>query len=396
MKIFIIFIYLIIYTHSTYSGVKESSDNLDNIKTKIKTIDKEIIDKKAEQKEIDTNIKKQDKKISSTRKEIHNINKKSKQNKKKLTKLEKNQKVLTSEIKINKQYLSEFIRDIHKKGDISYLKSIIEGKNPSAIVRDEKLQSFYTIAQIELINKLHKKSEQLKETKKIIKKTIKKVDNLKKDKTKIQKKLENEKLKKKKILASVKNEIKNKEQIKKKLVADEKELKKIIDNLVKKATNDEKIKQATKIVKKNKSSEKITPVPLEGGTFNKLKGKLNLPVKGKIKYKFGTKRKDTGIKWKGIFISAKEGSEVKAIANGKVAYADWLRGFGNLIIIDHGKGYMSLYGYNESVLLNVNDDVKTGESVATVGNSGGIGISGLYYELRKDSKPFNPIAWTKK
>ena len=102
------------------------------------------------------------------------------------------------------------------------------------------------------------------------------------------------------------------------------------------------------------------------------------------------------LKWKGIFISADEGQEVKAVGDGKIAYADWLRGFGNLVIIDHGNGYMSLYGYNESVVVNVNDNVKTADTIATVGNTGGIGVSGLYYELRKNSKPFDPLSWTKK
>ena len=130
-----------------------------------------------------------------------------------------------------------------------------------------------------------------------------------------------------------------------------------MDEWVKKAEKEEEKEQLRKKeTKKTKSTEKV--VPYEGGTFAKLKGKLTLPLKGKIRYKFGTKRKDTGVVWKGIFIEGKEGQDVKSVGHGKVAYADWLRGFGNLIIIDHGQGYMSLYGYNESVLLNVNDEVK--------------------------------------
>jgi murein hydrolase activator len=199
---------------------------------------------------------------------------------------------------------------------------------------------------------------------------------------------------KKQLLVIVDNEIKNKEQIKQKLIEDEKKLKSIIDELLKKAAKEDKDQIRLKETKKTKSNE--TVIPFEGGDFKKLKGKLPYPVKGNIKYQFDTKRKDTGIKWKGIFITAKEGEEVIAVANGKVAYADWLRGFGNLIIIDHGQGYMSLYGYNESILLNVNDEVRAGEVIATVGNTGGLGIDGLYYELREDSKPFDPISWSKK
>jgi len=217
---------------------------------------------------------------------------------------------------------------------------------------------------------------------------------LKSEKSKTAKKLEMEKKGKKQLLASVNKTIQTKQQIKNKLIEDEKKLKSIIDELVKKAAEEEKLRLKQKNVKKDKSSEKV--LPFKGGSFNKLKGKLQLPTKGKVKYKFNTKRKDTGVKWKGVFISADEGQEVKAVGDGKIAYADWLRGFGNLVIIDHGNGYMSLYGYNESVVVNVNDNVKTADTIATVGNTGGIGVSGLYYELRKNSKPFDPLSWTKK
>ena len=118
-------------------------------------------------------------------------------------------------------------------------------------------------------------------------------------------------------------------------------------------------------------------------------------MKGKIIHKYGKKRPDTGIKWKGLFIKANEGDEVYAVAKGKVVFADWLRGFGNLIILDHGDGYMSLYGNNESIIVQQGLIVKGGDVIATVGNSGGNSSNGLYYELRKNSKPFNPLAWTK-
>ena len=395
MKIIFITLFLLFYLPPATSGIDESTKDLDNVKKQIKDIDKEIKKNKDKKKNIDNEIKQQEKKISKTRKEIHSINKKSKQNQKKLEQLNQDQKKLEQEIDKKKIYLSAFFLDIHKKGDSSYLKSIIDGDNPGDILRDQKLKSYFTSAQVELIDQLQTDKKKLLDTKKIINKTIAKIDRQKKDKNKIKKQLESEKSNKKQLLASVAKEIKNKEQAKKKLIDDEKKLKSIIDELVIKAAKEEEKEQLRKKeTKKTKSTEKV--VPFKGGSFAKLKGKLTLPLKGKIRYKFGTKRKDTGIKWKGIFIEGKEGQDVKSVGNGKVAYADWLRGFGNLIIIDHGQGYMSLYGYNESVLLNVNDEVKEGDIIATVGNTGGLGINGLYFELRKNSKPFNPLGWTKK
>ena len=112
-------------------------------------------------------------------------------------------------------------------------------------------------------------------------------------------------------------------------------------------------------------------------------------------YKFGKKRPATGTRWKGIFIKAKEGVEVYAVAEGQIVFSDWITGYGNIIIINHGKGYMSLYGNNQSLLKQPNEIVKRGDVIAIVGNSGGNKFNGVYYELRKNSKPFNPLSWTK-
>jgi septal ring factor EnvC (AmiA/AmiB activator) len=110
---------------------------------------------------------------------------------------------------------------------------------------------------------------------------------------------------------------------------------------------------------------------------------------------FGAPREGGGLSWKGLFIRATQGSEVRAVAQGKVAFADWLRGFGNLVIIDHGEGYMSLYSNNESLYKQTGEAVKAGEAIASVGNSGGQEDSGVYFELRHQSKPINPMLWVK-
>jgi septal ring factor EnvC (AmiA/AmiB activator) len=110
--------------------------------------------------------------------------------------------------------------------------------------------------------------------------------------------------------------------------------------------------------------------------------------------RFGANREDSGISWKGLFIKANEGAEVKSVANGRIVFADWLRGFGNLIIVDHGDGYMSLYGNNQTLLKPVGETVKAGDAIAAVGNSGGNASNGLYYELRRLSRPFDPLSWS--
>ena len=142
------------------------------------------------------------------------------------------------------------------------------------------------------------------------------------------------------------------------------------------------------------SNEETPNNDYAGINFSALKGKLRLPARGELTNRFGSKREDTGITWKGLFIKAGEGTDVKSVASGRVVFADWMRGFGNLIIVDHGNGYMSLYGNNQAVLKNVGEVVIAGEAIAAVGNSGGNESNGVYYELRRNSQPFDPLSWS--
>jgi murein hydrolase activator len=130
------------------------------------------------------------------------------------------------------------------------------------------------------------------------------------------------------------------------------------------------------------------------GAFEAMKGQLRAPVAGKLAARFGAKRGD-GPSWKGVFIRAAEGTDVRAIAAGRVVFAEWLRGFGNLIIVDHGGQYMSIYGNNQSLLKRAGDVVKAGDAIASAGNSGGNEESGLYFELRHQGRPFDPAGWVR-
>lgn len=140
-------------------------------------------------------------------------------------------------------------------------------------------------------------------------------------------------------------------------------------------------------------NEKLPDNHYDGRVFLQLKGKLAFPIKGQIINRFGDSRPDSTVLWKGIKIKANRGQAVKSIAAGRVVFADWLRGFGNLLIVDHGNGYMSLYGNNETLYKQVGDELRGGDTISTVGNSGGNEDSGLYFELRLESKPLDPLKW---
>ncbi|HRH14367.1 MAG TPA: peptidoglycan DD-metalloendopeptidase family protein [Azonexus sp.] len=139
------------------------------------------------------------------------------------------------------------------------------------------------------------------------------------------------------------------------------------------------------------SESRYEPVASDG-SFARQKGNLRLPVRGSVSGRFGSPREGGGT-WRGLFIKAGVGSDVKAIAGGRVVFAEWMRGFGNLLIVDHGDSYLSIYGNNDSLLKQVGQSVKGGETVATVGNSGGNPDSGLYFELRHQGQPIDPMKW---
>ncbi len=161
------------------------------------------------------------------------------------------------------------------------------------------------------------------------------------------------------------------------LKENERELGKLLDEL--------KVRQSKKI---NTVDKKFT--------FDSKKGKLIWPIKGKLLKKFGEQKKTTNLKWQGVLIGAKSGSDVNAISEGKIVFADWFRNFGLLVIIEHENDYLSLYGHNQKLFKSTGNFVKTGEKIAAVGDSGGQNNAALYFEIRKGKKTLNPSHWCKK
>jgi len=127
--------------------------------------------------------------------------------------------------------------------------------------------------------------------------------------------------------------------------------------------------------------------------FSEHKGRLTWPVAGRLVHDFGQPRVSDRLKWNGVVLAAQRGQEVRSVYHGRVVFADWLAGLGLLVIVNHGENYMTLYGYNETILKNTGDWVAPGDVIATVGDSGGQNESSLYFEVRKGTKPLNPRQW---
>ena len=187
------------------------------------------------------------------------------------------------------------------------------------------------------------------------------------------------------ILARVSGEIRKSRRQISTLQADERRLARLVEEIVQ-----------TLKVHPGAGFVRVETVPQLGalaGPFSGLRGKLRLPVRGELVGLFGAPREEGPAGKKGVFIRAREGQPVLAVAAGQVVYAEWMRGYGNLLIVDHGEAYLSIYANNESLLKQTGDPVAAGEIVATVGASGGNEQSGLYFELRHLGKAFDPLRW---
>ncbi|KEY56502.1 murein hydrolase activator EnvC [Serratia sp. DD3] len=153
-----------------------------------------------------------------------------------------------------------------------------------------------------------------------------------------------------------------------------------------------KEQQAKKTGTSYKPSESERSLMARTGGLGQPSGQAMWPVRGRVQHNFGEQLQGE-LRWKGIVIEAREGSEVKAIADGRVLLADWLQGYGLVIVVDHGQGDMSLYGYNQSALVNVDAQVRAGQPIALVGTSGGQGTPSLYFEIRRQGRAVNPVPW---
>ena len=155
-------------------------------------------------------------------------------------------------------------------------------------------------------------------------------------------------------------------------------------------------KQLSELLKELRTTLEELDTPSSYVAFENARGDMPMPVAGKAANRYGAQKAIGDLRWRGWTIPAVEGAEIRAIHHGRVVYADWLRGQGLLMIIDHGGGYLSLYGHNRSLQREVGDWVAPGDAIATVGSSGGAEYPGLYFEIRQDGEPVNPSTWIKR
>ena len=398
-----------------------------DLRKKLSELKQDILGTESAKQHAEDALAESEEAISKANRKLYELGVEQRQSQQKLSDLAAQQQNLQQQVDQQKKQFSGMLREEYLNGNSDRLKLILSGDNPNRINREMQYLGYLSQSQNKLISQLRDNlaaveknksatqltkqdlddiaAEQLQQKSDLIKEQAKRGALINQLSTKLsaQRKEAGQLQKNETRLASLVDKLNRliEEQRKANQLKEEKRR---VDQLAleekRKASTNSKGSSKSSIAKSNQiesapTSIEVNKTPEPGsnnGQFALLRGRLRLPVKGELTAKYGSTRGE-GTVWKGLFIRANEGIEIKSIASGKVIFAEWLRGFGNLIILDHGAQYMSIYGNNQSLLKQAGDSVNAGEVIATVGNSGGNEQSGLYFELRYQGKAFDPMSW---
>ncbi len=363
-------------------------DELKDIRGRIEALRKQLTESESSKAEAADALKDSERAVSETSRRVYQISGQRREVNSALARLQSQARNILANIAAEQEILSRLLYQQYVGGQSDAVRLVLNGEDPNEITRQLHYLSYVSRARAELLASLRQNLASLDKLTGETRRKSADLHALQSEETVQMRRLEKEKAQRQQVLAQVSEDLeKNRKQLST-LKRDEERLSKLIERLAREAA-----RKSNKKPGKRLANKALPNADTGSGAFRDLKGKLRLPIIGELMNRFGVPRRDSGLSWKGLFIAAKPGREVKAVAGGRVVYADWLRGFGNLLILDHGDGYMSLYGNNESLLKQVGEEARSGDTIAAAGNSGGNPDSGLYFELRYQGKPFDPLPW---
>jgi septal ring factor EnvC (AmiA/AmiB activator) len=374
------------------SKVEKTKQNLEQLHERLEALKKELGSTEEKHGEAADELKQSEKSISEVNRKLYELNRQHQARSKSLENLQQQKTELESTLQQQQKLLGEQLYQQYLNGQQGYLQILLQQQDPNAIARNLQYFSYISRARADLITGMRGNLDKLAKLNEETATELQQLAELKEAQEKQRQELQSQKQERRKVLSKLSAQIKSQRGEIDKLKRDEKRLSELVKKLSRIVPKKAPVgkKDTDRPVARNEA----LPSSDVSGSFGALKGKLNLPVRGDVINRFGDERKDTGVSWKGIFIRSAEGNEVKSVAPGTVVFADWLRGFGNLLIVDHGDDYMTLYANNQALLKKVGEEVKGGDTIASVGNSGGNENAGLYFELRHQSKPLDPLRWS--
>ncbi|KZY31592.1 peptidase M23 [Alcanivorax sp. HI0083] len=361
------------------SGAAVGADNnapskaqLEKLKSRISELSDAQNRELRERDSVQASLREAELRISRLTREQRSLEKKASTAQQRLKNLEAEQAVLAAEKRTQLDWLGKTVRASYQAGRQERIKLLLNQEQPDQIARLLRYQEYYQRARS---NRLKAVNGELDELKAIALRVEKARQVLLEKRTEVQRhadKLQTAQKERQTTLASLNRSLDNRGSNLNQLKADQQRLQKLLEDM-QRSLND-------------------IPADLGGKPFGNLAGKLPWPVEARISTGYNSRR-EGALRWQGVIFNAAPGTPVRAIHAGRVVFADWLRGYGLLTIVDHGNGYLTLYGYNQSLLREVGEWVSAGDSLALAGNSGGNRTNGLYFEIRHRGKAVNPTRW---
>ena len=365
-----------------YPGQQEE---LENLRERIADVQREM-DKTSESKtEAADALRESERAISNSNRKLAELAARERAADQKLGKLQSQKEKVNADMAGQRAMLGKLLYQQYLGGKHEYLKLLLNNQDPNQVARDLRYYQYIARGRANWLASLRESLASLDAISVSTRDQRVELASLREEQTAQKQTLEKEKHSRQRTLSKISRQLHQQRREIARLQRDESRLAQLVDKLTRMLAEP-----------KSKSVFRNDALPddrFDGRPFDQLKGKLALPVKGVITNRFGALRPESRVRWKGLFLRTSSGQAVKAIAAGRVVFADWMRGFGNLMIIDHGKGYMSLYADNETLYKQVGDVLSGGDTIATVGNTGGNEDFGLYFELRHESKPLDPMKW---
>jgi len=364
---------------------KPPQKDLSEIRARIDKLKHEIDNAEEDKADVLDGLKESEQAISEINRGLHDLSQNRQEATATLNQAQQQSKQTRRRIQAQQVLLSKLLYQQYIHGSQDTMRLVLNLQNPNEISRQVEYYGYLSRSRATLIASLRQDLKQAEAAEGVVKQKHAELVQIETQQLSEKRALQKEANKRKRTLSKLDQQIGARRKQVKQLERDEQRLTRLVERLARAV--------APSKTRKRKPGE---PASAASADFTKLKGSLKLPVVGELSNRFGSRRSDTGTSWKGLFFRAKAGSPVKALGPGQVVFADWLRGFGNLIIIDHGDGYMSLYGNNEALLKREGEAVAAGDTIANVGNSGGNAESGLYFEVRYQSRAIDPLQWISK
>lgn len=359
-------------------------EELEELRGRLKALQRELEQAEESRGEAADALKASEQAISESNRKLRGLEDRRQEIDRRLDDLRRDRRALEERVAGQREAVGRLLHQQYLAGRGETLRLLLNGQDPNRISRELHYLTYISRARAELVKAVQTDLGRLEQNLAETERERVRLDEVANEASEERKRLEKETQERKEVLAKLSRQIREQRREVDKLKRDETRLTRLVDEL-----NRMLAKKRPQASIKNLATPDAS---LDGRAFQDLKGRLRLPVAGELAHRFGSPR-EGNLTWKGLFIRSGPGQEVKAVATGVVVFADWLRGFGNLLILDHGQGFMSLYGFNEALLRQVGERVKGGDAVAQVGSTGGSSEAGLYFEIRHEGKPLDPMQW---